>query len=116
MSVRRNVQRFYRRDFTQASDGAKTVRLEKIYGLIPEELSKQNRRFVYSSVEDGAKGRDLNDDFIWLEKSGVVIPVYNVEAPTLPLPISSNSSLMKLFYNDVGLLVTSYGKGRFFPC
>lgn len=47
--------------------------------------------------------RDEND-FLWLQNAKVAIPAYNASEPKLPLLISKNSNLFKLFANDVGLL------------
>ena len=45
---------------------------------------------------------------MWLKDAGVAIPVYNISEPTIPLIISENRSLFKLFYSDVGLLTSNY--------
>ena len=52
----------------------------------------------------------VTDSFVWLWKSGVAIPAYNVTEPTLPLLLNEKSSLFKLFISDIGLLTTLYGK------
>ena len=48
------------------------------------------------------------NDFLWLKDAGVALPVYNVSEPKLPLKISENRSLFKLFFSDVGLLTSLY--------
>ena len=50
----------------------------------------------------------VENDFLWLKDAGVVIPVYNVSEPKLPLMISKNRNLFKLFMSDVGLLTNMY--------
>lgn len=113
MNIHRSIKRLYRRDFTQAlgEKDSPPLHLERIYEAIPEELSKQNRKFVYASLGKSGRSEDYRDDFFWLTKAGVIIPVYNVESPSLPFSVSASSSAMKVFYNDVGMLVTSYGRG-----
>ena len=51
---------------------------------------------------------DVKNDFLWLKDAGVVIPVYNISEPKLPLVISENRNLFKLFFSDVGLLTSRY--------
>ena len=51
---------------------------------------------------------DVENDFLWLKDAGVVIPVYNISEPKLPLVISENRNLFKLFFSDVGLLTSRY--------
>ena len=50
----------------------------------------------------------LKNDFLWLKDAGVAIPVYNISEPKLPLIISENRNLFKLFFSDVGLLTSCY--------
>ena len=57
------------------------------------------------------KGMSYNrveNDFLWLKDAGVVIPVYNVDEPKLPLIIGEKRNLFKLFCSDVGLLTSRY--------
>lgn len=51
---------------------------------------------------------DVENDFLWLKDAGVAIPVYNISEPKLPLVISENRNLFKLFFSDVGLLTSRY--------
>lgn len=58
-------------------------------------------------------GKGLNydrvaNDFLWLKDAGVAIPVYNINEPKLPLIISENRNLFKLFFSDVGILTNQY--------
>ena len=48
------------------------------------------------------------NSFLWLKDAGVALPVYNVEAPVIPLKASKSSNVFRLFSNDTGLLTSAY--------
>ena len=100
----------YRRDVTQYDERLR-MRLRYIYGLIPSELNKHNKRFYLKNVSERGRFDRAEDDFIWLKEAGVAIPVYNVDEPKVPLALAQKANLFKLFMNDVGLLCSLYMNG-----
>ena len=72
--------------------------------MIPEELNSKNKRFSLGRIGRPYQTRRITDDFVWLNNAGVSIPVYNVSEPVVPLLISANRRLLKLFLSDVGVL------------
>lgn len=108
--IQKGIIDLYKGDFAKRKKGNPLI-LERIYDLIPHRLEEQNRRFVHADLEEGSEYKDHEDDFYWLYKAGAVIPVYNVSSPSLPYEISLSNKLVKLFYNDVGLLTSRYGDG-----
>lgn len=48
------------------------------------------------------------NSFLWLKDAGVALPVYNVEAPVIPLLASKSSNIFRLFSSDIGLLTSAY--------
>lgn len=99
----------YKKDFTKYEE-EKRLYLTKIYDLIPAELNERNKRFNFSDLKKGLHFERSEDDFIWLEKAGVAISVYNTSEPIVPLKLNQKSSLFKFFLSDVGMLTTMYGK------
>lgn len=61
-----------------------------------------------NAIEKGMSYDRLKNDFLWLKDAGVAIPVYNISEPKLPLIVSENRNLFKLFFSDVGLLTSCY--------
>ncbi len=100
----------YKKDFTKYESEEKRIYLTRIYDLIPAELNKQNKRFVFSDMKKGLRYEKSAEDFLWLSSAGVALPVYNVAEPAVPLKLNENSSLFKLFLSDVGMLTSLYGK------
>lgn len=106
--VQTAIRELYKADFTKRQKGNPLI-LERIYDMIPLRLREQNRRFFVSDLAEGASFSDYDDDFYWLQKAGAVIPVYNASSPSLPHEIFMSQKLVKLYYNDVGLLCSTYG-------
>lgn len=110
MSEHMDIVTQYKNDFTKYETEEKRIYLTQIYDLIPAELNKPNKRFIFADMKKGLRYERSAEDFLWLSSAGVVLPVYNVTEPAIPLRINENSSLFKLFMADVGMLTTLYGK------
>ena len=104
----RGIIRTYKRDITKY-DANHKLQIEEIYDLIPSELNAKNKRFILKELNDKARFSRYEDSFLWLKDAGVAIPTYNVEEPRIPLLLSKQRNLFKLFLNDVGLLAAMYG-------
>ena len=110
MSEHMDIVTQYKNDFTKYETEEKRIYLTQIYDLIPAELNKPNKRFIFADMKKGLRYERSAEDFLWLSSAGVALPVYNVTEPAIPLRINENSSLFKLFIADVGMLTTLYGK------
>ena len=106
--VQRDIVMLYKEDFSQYESEDKKLRLISIYDIVPAELNKQNKKFVFTMLDKELKFDRYENSFLWLKDAGVVLPVYNVEAPTIPLKASKSSNVFKLFSNDTGLLTSAY--------
>lgn len=104
----RGIIRTYKRDITQY-DLNRKLQIEEIYDLVPSELNAKNKRFILKNLNEKARFNRYEDSFLWLKDAGVAIPTYNVEEPRIPLLLSKQRNLFKLFSNDVGLLAAMYG-------
>lgn len=100
----------YKKDFTKYETEEKRIYLTRIYDLIPAELNKPNKRFIFADMKKGLRYEKSAEDFLWLSSAGAALPVYNITEPAIPLRINENSSLFKFFLSDVGMLTTLYGK------
>lgn len=100
----------YKLDFTKYEEENRKLEITKVYELIPAELNSKNKRFNFKSVEENLIYDRGKDNFLWLTKAGVAIPIYNTTEPVIPLMINEKSNLFKLFLSDIGLLSTEYGK------
>ena len=106
--VQRDITALYKEDFSQYEFEDKKLKLKSIYDIIPAELNKQNKRFIFTMLDKELKFDRYENSFLWLKDAGVVLPVYNVDAPVIPLLTSMSSNVFRLFSNDIGLLTSSY--------
>lgn len=99
--VHEKIIRLYKQDFSKYEIRYK-LKLREIYDAMPGQLDQKNKRFQLNSIGKGMSYDRVENDFLWLKDAGVVIPVYNIAEPKLPLVISENRNLFKLFFSDVG--------------
>ncbi|MBO7440423.1 MAG: AAA family ATPase [Bacteroidales bacterium] len=104
-----NIINLYKKDISRYDPGHKLL-LDEIFNLIPSELNAKNKRFVLKNLNENRHFIRHENSFLWLKDAGVALPVYNVEEPRLPLLLSKQRNLFKLFLNDVGLLACQYAR------
>ena len=106
--IQRDIVTQYKEDFSQYESEDKKLKLISIYDIIPAELNKQNKKFVFTMLDKELKFDRYENSFLWLKDAGVALPVYNVEAPVIPLLASKSSNVFRLFSSDIGLLTSAY--------
>lgn len=106
--IQRDIVTQYKEDFSQYESEDKKLKLISIYDIIPSELNKQNKKFVFTMLDKELKFDRYENSFLWLKDAGVALPVYNVEAPVIPLLASKSSNVFRLFSSDIGLLTSAY--------
>ncbi|MEQ2534182.1 ATP-binding protein [Lachnospira hominis (ex Hitch et al. 2024)] len=106
--IQRDITTLYKEDFSQYEQEDKKLKLKSIYDIIPAELNKQNKRFIFTMLDKELKFDRYENSFLWLKDAGVVLPVYNVDAPVIPHMTSKSSNVFRLFSSDIGLLTSAY--------
>ena len=106
--VIRDIHTLYKADFTQYEQEDKKLKLISVYDMIPAELNKQNKKFVFSMLDKELKFDRYENSFLWLKDAGVALPVYNVGTPIVPLKASESTNVFRLFSSDTGLLTGAY--------
>lgn len=102
--VQRNLLMAYEQDFSKhIQDGHTVQRVRALWHAIPEQLAKENKKFVYSLLQKGARSKDYELALQWLKDSGLVHLVPRIKKPHLPLSAYQDGAF-KLFGLDVGLL------------
>ena len=106
--IQRDIVELYKEDFSQYEHKDKKLKLKSIYEIVPSELNKQNKKFVFTMLDKELKFDRYENSFLWLKDAGVVIPVYNAASPVIPLLASKTSNVFRLFSSDIGLLTSAY--------
>jgi len=94
----------YRSDFSKHAPKEILPRINMVWDSIPAQLTKENKKFIYGVIKEGARAKDFELAIQWLTDAGLLHKVYNTSKPALPLVAYQELSAFKLFHNDVGLL------------
>lgn len=96
-------------EFLMATGQERFPKLRMIWNSIPSQLAKENRKFIYGLVREGARAKDYETAIMWLTDCGLVHKVSRVQTPKLPLKAYEDLKAFKLFLVDVGLLCCMVG-------
>ena len=102
--VLQDILDLYELDFSKYADTATIPRIHTIWNSLPSQLAKENRKFLYRVVKDGARAREYEDALLWLENAGLTQRIFNVTKPGMPLNAYKDLSAFKLYACDCGLL------------
>lgn len=108
-AIQNDILEGYGRDFSKHAPNDIVPRIKMLWDSIPSQLSKENRKFIYGLVKQGARAREYEIAMQWLIDGGLVHKVSNVTAPRIPLKSYEDKSAFKLFVVDVGLLCAMSG-------
>lgn len=98
------LQNLFERDMSKHAPSEFIPRMADLWKSLPAQLSKENRKFVYGVVREGARAREYELALQWLQDAGLIYKIYNVKAPRLPLASYEDRAAFKIFVLDVGLL------------
>jgi predicted AAA+ superfamily ATPase len=98
------ILRAYELDFAKHAKPTDFPKISLIWGSLPSQLSRENKKFLYQTVKPGARAREYEDALQWLVRAELVAKIHRVTAPRLPLSAYDDLSAFKLFAVDVGLL------------
>lgn len=99
-----NLLRDYREDFSKHAPPEAQPRLNLVWDSVPQQLAKENKRFVYGEVIAGARRKALEVPMRWLQDAGLIHPVPRIKKPALPMSTYWEAGICKIYMLDVGLL------------
>ncbi len=102
--IQKNILKSYERDFSKHAPKEILPRIKMVWESIPSQLAKENKKFIYGIIKEGARAKDFELAIQWLVDSGLLHKVYSVSKPALPLAAYKEISAFKLYHNDTGLL------------
>jgi predicted AAA+ superfamily ATPase len=103
-AVQKHILNSYELDFAKYAPSKDFPKLSAIWRSIPQQLAKDNSKFIFSQVKKGWRAKDLEDALEWLISAGLVYKVAKIEKPFLPLAAYADESYFKLYLSDIGLL------------
>ena len=96
----------YYSDDAAKYDKEHSLKIRRIYDYLSSCMENKVKRIQFKKIEDAPKasmGR-YQDEFDYLLSSGCVLGAKAISNPVFPLCESASKNLIKLYYNDVGLL------------
>jgi len=99
----------YYADFAKHIPSANIARTRDIWDSVPTQLGRENKRFLYSGMKEGSRGRDYETALNWLTNTNLIHKLYRVSLPNMPLIGYKEPAIFKLYMNDIGLLSARAG-------
>lgn len=107
--IQREILRSFAADFSKHAPKEQVPRLNMVWDSLPAQLSKENKKFVYGIIREGARAKDFEIAIQWLCDCGLVLKSHRLKEPRMPLKSYQDTHVFKLFMLDVGLLGASVG-------
>jgi hypothetical protein len=103
-TIQKRILIGYEQDFSKHAPGDIVPRIRMLWNSIPAQLAKENRKFIYGLIRQGARAREYELAMSWLIDCGLIHKINNVTKPAIPLKAYEDFGAFKLFLVDVGLL------------
>lgn len=103
-AIQDSILKSYESDFSKHTSNAEANKISLVWNSIPSQLAKENKKFLYQTIKEGARAREYEDALTWLNDANLIYKVYNVKKTDLPLKAYNDLSCFKIYMNDVGLL------------
>lgn len=102
--VQIRILKDYADDFGKHTTSDTTTKIRLIWDAIPSQIARDNNKFIFSHVKQGARAKDLEDALEWLVNAGIAYKLNLVSTPELPLSGMADNTYFKVYMSDVGLL------------
>ncbi|MBO5413758.1 MAG: ATP-binding protein [Clostridia bacterium] len=102
--IQDNILKAYESDFSKHVQNSEANKISLIWNSIPSHLAKENKKFLYQAIKEGARAREYESALNWLNDANLIYKVYNVTKTDFPLKAYNDLSSFKIYMNDVGLL------------
>jgi predicted AAA+ superfamily ATPase len=94
----------YENDFSKHAPRNIVPKLRYLWNSVPSQLAKENKKFIYGLVREGARAREYEEAMLWLLDSGLLRKVGRITKAAAPLKAYEDLKAFKLYHLDVGLL------------
>ena len=103
--LKRRILDLYRSDISKFAKGYDT-KVKSIFEEIPSQLQKHEKKFRLSALKEGARARDYETAFFWLDDAMITNSCYNTTEPNVGLNLNKDTNTMKCYMADTGLLIS----------
>ena len=103
--LKRRILDLYRSDISKFAKGYDT-KVKSIFEEIPSQLQKHEKKFRLSALKEGARARDYETAFFWLDDAMIINSCYKTTEPNVGLNLNKDTNTMKCYMADTGLLIS----------
>lgn len=103
-TVQRNILEAYERDFSKHAPAIEVPRIRMVWHSIPSQLAKENKKFIYGALKEGARAKDFELAIEWLKDAGLIYKVNRCKKALIPLAAYEDFPAFKIFLSDIGLM------------
>ena len=108
-NIQKTLLKDYEQDFSKHAPSNIVPRIRQLWNNIPTQLAKENKKFIYGLVREGARAREYEIALSWLIDCGLVYQINRVTTSKVPLSAYQDFNAFKLYLLDVGLLSAMSG-------
>lgn len=109
----RAIQHFildsYENDFSKHAPAIEVPRIRMVWQSVIAQLAKENRKFIYGLLRQGARAKDFELAIQWLADAGLIYAIHRCKKAALPLKAFEDFSAFKIFMLDIGLMCAAGG-------
>ena len=91
-------------DFAKHATNIDVMKIMAVWESIPNQLAKENKKFIFSDINKNARAREYETSMQWLVDAGLIYKSYNVSTPKIPIDNYADKGMYKIYVLDVGLL------------
>lgn len=102
--IQNAILKDYEEDFSKHIPEEQIMKVKQIWDNFNSQISKENKKFVFGALKQGARGSEYEDAINWLVNAGLLIKVNRVNNAKLSLSGYTDYNAFKLYFLDVGLL------------
>ena len=102
--VQDRILKDYADDFGKHTAPETAIKIKLIWDAVPSQIARDNNKFIFSHIKQGARAKDLEDALEWIVNAGIVGKLCMVPTPEIPLSGMADTAYFKVYMSDVGLL------------
>ncbi|NGX36007.1 MAG: hypothetical protein K1000chlam1_00844 [Candidatus Anoxychlamydiales bacterium] len=102
--IQSNILNAYSLDFAKHAPKEHIMKINQVWNSIPNQLAKENKKFIYSAIRTGGRAKEFEVALQWLIEAGLILKTALISTPKIPLSAYANMKAFKIYLVDVGLL------------
>lgn len=111
LTMQREIINSYKDDMLKYAEKTDKGCIRECFESIPKQLSKENKKFQFSTIRKNASAAKYLGSLQWIEDAGIINRCYNLSNLELPLDGNSLNDTFKVYMTDTGLFVSMLEDG-----